>query len=485
MRASRIRTRALGGMAGAYAVPAALGICLGGMLALDHVYTSGWTAGFLRLRLLGATPYLPSVAAALLLSLACVLPWAWGRNTLDRFLLALLIASAFLTGLPLFFGLLTLAAAYAVILFRALAGERCEVVWSPVYLFLLAFTAATMLSLIPSGDLVGWALLASRRFAHIAFFLLLVNAIRTSSQLNRCVTFLMVAGVASAVIGIVQMLLFRQTGLVLLPQAVMFWDTPLGRSPRVTGLFNHPNQFGGALGGVGVLMVFLGACGAEIYGTSKRVALLGGSLLIFAAVFFSASRGSWVAIAPTLFLVPILQKPSRSLRYLLGATAGVVVAYLTGVGPALWEKLVRLNPASVDFRYYIAELAWEAILEHPLLGLGIDNLEHYNNPFRLWAHNLFLQVGSDFGIPMMIVVIVLLLSFAIRGVAALRRAPSRRDTLLLQGLLLSFGAILIHAQTDIFVYSKFFWLQLALLECAILICSRKGLAETARPVFGR
>lgn len=485
MLAAPGRAGMLAAMAGAYLVPALLGIGLGTILVLDPFLTYRWSAESGLLRILGAVPYLPSAAVALTLSFGCIFRWMWAGRDVDQLLMFLLILSVFLTGLPVFFGVLTLAAAYALIFFRGAIGERCEVVWSPVYLFILAFTAATILSMIPLGDIVGWILLASRRFVHIAFFLLLVNSIRTTPQLSRCLTFLVVAGVASAVIGIAQALLFFWKGLVLLPQTMILWDTPWGRMPRATGLFGHPNQFGGALGGVGVLMAFLGTCGAGIYGTSKRVVILGGSLLIFAAVFFSASRGSWVAITATLFLIPIIQKPSRTFRYLLGVTTGVVVAYLTGVSHALWEKVVRLNPASVDLRYYIAEVAWEAMREQPLLGVGIDNLAAYNNPFRLSAHNLFLQVGSEFGAAMMIVFLLLLMSFVSRGVAAVGTAPSREAALLLQGLLLSFGAILIHAQTDVFVYSKFFWLQLALLECAILICSRKGLAETARPIFGR
>lgn len=467
-----------------FAIPAILGVGVGALSVFDPFLGPGGTSG------LDAVPYLRSVGLALALSFTFVLPFLLpgirAREAPDRILLFVLIASVFLTGLPLYIGLLGLAAAYVLIFVRTAAGERCEVVWTPTYSFILLFAAATVLSLAVLGDLIRWILLATRRFVHIAFFLLFVNAIRTPPQLTRCLAMAFVLGVGSALIGIAQVLLFVQTGVLLTPQRAIFWNTPWwGAVPRAMGLFDHPNALGGTLGWFGVLLAFLGTCGAAAFTRKERVVFLGGSFLIFAAVFLSGSRGSWLGSAVALAIIPVVRNPSRTIQYALGALAGTAIAYATGLAPLLWEQVVRLNPASVDFRYYIAEVAWESIREHPLLGVGIENLETYNNPFRLPAHNLFLQVASELGLPMMLVFLVLLVSLVVRGIRAVRMALGRREALLLQGILLAFGEVLIHSQTDLFVYSKFFWFQLALLECAILICSRKGLPEAARPIFGR
>lgn len=469
-----------------YATSVIVGGCMGAAVVFDPLLTFEWGAGSGgRLGLLGAAPFLFSAGVALGLCLTCAVPWIRDKNGVDRFLLFLIIASVFLTGIPLFLGILSLVAAYLLIFFRTTAGERCEVVWTPVYLFVLAFASATILSLIPLGDLVFWALVAFRRFVHIALLLLLVNTIRTPAQLRRCVTIVCAVGALSAIIGIGQVVVYLQSGLLLIPQRAIFWSTPWGAIPRAAGLFDHPNALGGTLAWVGVLLAFLGVGGAGIYGARKRVVFLGGSLLVFIGQFLSGSRGSWVASTVILALIPILRRPALGLHYLAGVSVAAAAGYASGLTPFLWEQVVRLNPASVDFRQHIADLAWEAIREYPLLGVGIDNLSTYNNPFRLPAHNLFLQVATDLGLPMACVFLLFLGSMLVRGVRAARAAHGMKEGLLLQGILMGFAAVLIHSQTDLYIYSRFFWLQLALLECAILVCSQEAAAPPIRPIFGR
>jgi len=469
-----------------YAVPVVVGVCLGVALVLDPFLTYGWAARLGSLGRLGAVPYLSSLAMAITLSLACSLPWAWYKNGADRLVLFMLILSVFLTGVPAFLAILSLVAAYLLIFARAAMGERCEVVWSPVYPFILAFTAAVILSLIPLGDLLRWLLQNIRIFVNLGLFLLFINTIRSTPQLERCLNIIFAIGVLWALIGIAQPLLFRFAGLVLIPQRVIFWNTPWwGPVPRAVGLFDHPNALGAALAWVGILMTYLAACGAGYYKRRERAVMLWGSFLVFLALIFSGSRGSWLGAAVALAFIPVIRKPSWILQYVLGMSAAAAAAYVTGLASLVWEQVVRLNPASVDFRAYIADVAWEAMRDHPLLGVGMSNLDTYNNPFRLPAHNLFLQVGSELGAPMGLAFLLLLMAMLVRGIRAAQAALGSKEGLLLQGLLLSFGGVLIHSQTDLFVYSKFFWLQLALLECAILICSRKGLVETVRPIFGR
>lgn len=469
-----------------FAAPAIVGGCVGAAVVLDPLMSFGWGAGLGgRLGLLSAAPFLFSAGMALGLCLACAIPWIRDKNGVDRFLLFLLVASVFLTGIPLFFGLFSLVAAYLLIFFRTTAGERCEVVWTPIYLFVLAFASATILSLIPLGDLVFWALVAFRRFVHIALLLLLVNTIRTPAQLRRCVTIVCAVGVLSAIIGIGQVVAFLRSGLLLFPTQAIFWSTPWGAIPRAVGLFDHPNALGGTLAWVGVCLAFLGVGGAGIFGARERVVFLGGSLTVFIGQFLSGSRGSWLASAVIVALLPMLQRPARGLHYLVGVSIAAAASYVSGLAPFLWEQAVRLNPVSVDFRQHIADLAWEAIRQYPLLGVGIDNLTTYNNPFRLPAHNLFLQMATDFGLPMACVSLLFLASMFVRGVLAARAAHGKKEGLLLQGILLGFAAVFIHSQADLYIYSRFFWFQLALLECAILICSQEAAPHPIRPIFGR
>lgn len=466
-----------------WTLSACLGLVVGALAVLDPALSFRIDLSGLGGRLLAAFPYLVAAGSTLFICFA-LLGWiGWDRWGGDQVLLLLLVVSVY-PGLP-FVGTVSLLAVYWVTLARAASGERWEIVGTPTYVFLLFYVGAIVFSIVPS-ELIVWVGSIAKKLILIAFFFFLVTTVRTRAQVQRCLAYYFMAGAASALFGLAQALTFYKAGVILLPHDVVeWWRSPLGLLPRATSFFGNPNWFGAAMAGVGVYMLWLGACGGAYYGRIKRGLLILGAIFAFLASFFSASRASWLGIIVALVLMPVVRRPWITLHYLLGLSILTAGGYLFGVIEPVLAKVEGLRPAAVGFRVYVAELAWEAVRESPWLGVGMRGLDLFNNPFRLPAHNMILDVATEMGVAAAVGTILWMLSLIIRAIRGLHAASQRPEVVFLQGAFLSFIAMLVYDQFDVFFVLKTYWFHLGILEAAILICAGKGLPKTARPIFGR
>ncbi len=461
-----------------------MGLALGGVAVLDSAIS--FEIDFARRvgRVLGGVPYLVALGFALVLCLVFLGGIVYRRWGGDRVLLFFLVITVF----PFFpfVGTVTLLAIYWLLFLRTASGERWEPVGTPLfYAFLLFYVGMLVVSSVQS-DLVTWAAGTAKRLLQAAFLLLLVITLRKVAQLRYCLACYFWAGTASAVAGVAQALAFNQTGVILFPPDVIEWSrSPLGVMPRSTGFFANANWFGSAMVGLAVYMSWLGFCGGAYYGRGKRSLLLMGAAVAMGGALFSASRASWLAIIIALVVMPIVRRPAITLHYALGMLALAGTAHAFGLIESVLIRAERLRPAAVEFRFYVAELAWEAITENPWLGVGMRGLDGWNNPFRLPAHNMILDVASEMGVLAGVGTVIWIVSLLIRALLSLRRGSHRREAVFLQGAMVSFVAMVIYDQFDVFFGLKQFWFHMGLLEASILVCSGRGLPDTARPIFGR
>ena len=128
-----------------------------------------------------------------------------------------------------------------------------------------------------------------------------------------------------------------------------------------------------------------------------------------AYVFFRAqSRGASLALAVGTIFLWLIQ--GRKLRN------AVLALVLVSLGALLapqeyWERLATIRhyqeDTSATSRLELWDTARQLIDKHPFLGVGPDNFILYapNSP-----HNAYLQVGSELGIPAMLVYIAILIA---------------------------------------------------------------------------
>ncbi len=208
----------------------------------------------------------------------------------------------------------------------------------------------------------------------------------------------------------------------LAPFSVMW---PSGKLPFLpAGLFEsfrvlvsdsvHPNVLAGSLA---ILMPF--PLAIVLFGwpwpawrlDSRRLRLLAGLIVVVSALVLvlTQSRGAWLGFGLAAMLMAVLRWRRGWLLMLLGLVAGGAAIYLLGL-KSVFEMLVASSSVTtLDGRQEIWSRAIYMIQDFPLTGVGMGTFGHVADllyPFFFaapgliaHAHNIFLQVAVDLGLP--------------------------------------------------------------------------------------
>lgn len=172
-------------------------------------------------------------------------------------------------------------------------------------------------------------------------------------------------------------------------------------------------------------------------------------LLMVAALITTNSRGGVLGFGTMLILISIRSEKLR--RWLIGG-ALVIVLTLTAVFPSVANRL----PTTFDIdknqdRVYIWGAAIRIMEEHPLIGIGVGafpfEYKNYKDPADTrdsvaYAHNLFLAIGSELGLPALAVFLIWLVLFAWHFYVKAKENP------LLWGAFSAWLGVLVHQMVD-------------------------------------
>ncbi len=261
-------------------------------------------------------------------------------------------------------------------------------------------------------------------------FLLLVCL--TRERLEFLLKVLLFGGLLAGLAAIVQCLGW---GIYLGPQTAA-----LQRAPGLLGNPDFSALFLAALVPLGLWLAF------EAKKRAAQVYYALTVLVLMAAALVLGSRGAWLGLGLELLLIIIATAIFRLGRRLAALS---VVALLVFGG--LWYGLGRpsqtnlagrslsLNETNVNLRFAVWDVAEQAIIQHPFLGLGPGNFPVYFEQHRDRAlgnqdgvyddaHNWFLQIGSTVGLPFLLLNLILIVSALVVGFKRLRK---HRDILAL------------------------------------------------------
>ncbi len=184
--------------------------------------------------------------------------------------------------------------------------------------------------------------------------------------------------------------------------------------------------------GASFLMTWAGPTSA-----AARRWLLGGSFfLLVYGVMLTRGRGAILALAAGVlitFLAAAGRVPSRALLVAGGLIAGAYVAADLSWSGMLSERVVTLlSPSTASpERFLIWERSWQLLMSSPWLGIGLGMFPWLWAPYRhpedgsagYFAHNDYLQIWTEAGLP------GLLLFLAALGLMAAQyvRLQRRRD----------------------------------------------------------
>ena len=159
----------------------------------------------------------------------------------------------------------------------------------------------------------------------------------------------------------------------------------------------------------------------------------------FALLFATMGRGTLVGIAVAAAVVTILFRSAalpmtRTLA--ITAAAGAVFFFflffalptIVGVVPAAHADFYGAREGSINVRFMLWGIALDHVRDAPWLGIGPMHYAHYPTGDASHPHNIYLQVVAEFGIPFLLLALVLAVLAARRFSTLIRacRNPEQR-----------------------------------------------------------
>lgn len=274
--------------------------------------------------------------------------------------------------------------------------------------------------------------------------------------------------------GIPWLLGLMVAGLVLEVLAGMPWlhlDAIADGMLRLRLRFDYPQNLIGEYAAMGLLLLSLYALARPPHGGVLVTGLLGlAGALLLACLLYAQSRAAWLAALLVPLAVIMYLRDARRRWRGVAVVAAIVVVVMLVAGSAIVAQRVaggqaiasalldgdwsKLPSSSVTVRVQLVTLAWHTWLAHPVLGIGLRNIEpliaasgiHIAAYVPPHLHNGYLQAAVGLG---SVGVVLLLATFMllVRDVWRARRAGEIGSALYL-GLCGSLGIILVANLTD-------------------------------------
>jgi putative inorganic carbon (HCO3(-)) transporter len=253
----------------------------------------------------------------------------------------------------------------------------------------------------------------------------------------------------------------------------------------------HPNLAGGAMAWLLLPAVALAAWSCD----RRMQALAGGAAMLLAlALLLSQSRGAWLGAAAGLLAMPVLRYRRGWIAPAVAVAAAAAVTLAVGPGQIM-QAILPLSSAeeatinTLPGRLELWTRALAILHDFGVAGGGPGQFEQLvmvlYPPFFTGllggfqhAHNLFLQMAVDFGVPGLIALVALLLGMGASIIAATRRWPGHASAslplaALAVGVFGSLLALAVHGMVDApHVAPRGYALIFALLGAAAAVCDQ-------------
>jgi putative inorganic carbon (HCO3(-)) transporter len=294
---------------------------------------------------------------------------------------------------------------------------------------LLAFVGVEALSLTVARDRSLGAYEVVMLVQTLALFVYVASTVRTHTDVRFLVTML--------------------CGALLLEALIIVALAITGSSADVLGIGSHPDQrlagaggdvrLGGTIGSPNTAASFLGLLIPLALAHSlvpgpravRRLAAVAAGVGLVALIM-TGSRGGWIGFAISFTILALGGGRLGLVRWRAVALAALLVALLAvPFASAISARVTRDDRGSAESRVSMAQLAWDMIEDHPLLGVGVNNvglrIPDYRGPefagqFLYTIHNRYLLAWAEAGLAAALALVWFLLATLARAARA-ARAP--------------------------------------------------------------
>lgn len=249
--------------------------------------------------------------------------------------------------------------------------------------------------------------------------------------------------------------------------------------PKVDFSFLNPRGFApNIVAGAIAPIVPLALAWTTMQGRVRRAVLTGTALVLLAVIILTQSRGALLGLVVAFGILSVWHVPR--LIWLAPVVALVLVLGLIYIGPAHLAEIVLVSDSngSAGGRLELWDRALRMFQDFPFTGIGLGTFEStvltlfpllQNNPGAPvpHAHNLYLEMGADFGVGGFVAFLGLVTAALGTAMQNVKRARTRFDSVLAIGLLAGYVTFLLHSVLDAVAVSTkvavVIWMLLALI----------------------
>jgi putative inorganic carbon (hco3(-)) transporter len=326
---------------------------------------------------------------------------------------------------------------------------RTPIDWSVCLLLVMVLVSIFVTSL-PEKTLPQFYRVASG----IALCYAIVNWTNTRQRLRLVILLIVLAGIAISLIA---------------PFSVT-WSTskllfiPIGIYERFITIVSdtvHPNVMGGNLILILPLPISILIFGWKEIRWGERIIYGLAVLVMTLVILLTKSRGTWVALIAILMAITLFRWRFGWIIILASIGVATFVIFLLGFNDFL--EVITANDALIGIEGRL-DIWWRAILmiqDFPITGIGLGTFMDIADkfyPFFLFppgkiihAHNLFLQIAVDIGLPGLVAWVAIFISIWTMNWRNYRQGvvqKNRLDAGLGAGLMCCLLALIIHGLTD-------------------------------------
>jgi len=197
---------------------------------------------------------------------------------------------------------------------------------------------------------------------------------------------------------------------------------------------------------------------------NMRLILYGTAILLVACLFFTYSRGAWIAFLLSVFFLYILKaKKARLLVTGILVCFVIVIIFLFIILPETsketLEYILKAGNQGVSVRIKLWQEAIGIIKDHPFFGCGLNTYATVAPGYRItettgfYPHSSYLRMAAESGLLGLGAFTWILVTLFKKSLANLKKIDNRFYATFLMGILAGLFAFLAHSFVDTGIYS--------------------------------
>lgn len=346
--------------------------------------------------------------------------------------------------------------------------------FEPVYIPMILFGIIIFIGTITSINPVGSFRDLTIHFVSLGLVFVMVNSINRLEEFNVIVIFVVFSATIVALIGLYQYVV----GVPIDAAWVDVENNPDIKA-RVYSVFGNPNVLAEYLIMTIPLSISLMWYSKKIH---KKIIFLATSGVLILALVLTLSRGGWIGFAfSALIFVLLVEK-----RLLLSAIP-IVLGGILFLPQSILHRIMSIGnfaDSSNAYRLKMWEITLDIIKDNPIAGVGLGHLpfkETFETYIRTMptyhAHNTYLEIAAELGIPGLIAFLILLFVVFKYGIQTLINGENRYIKIMAAGVFSGLGGLLAHGAVENVIYLTriivYFWILIGFILVLMKIKKQK------------